>query len=29
MGYVDGRHPKRLIDSEYRGRKHFGVRPGA
>jgi ectoine hydroxylase-related dioxygenase (phytanoyl-CoA dioxygenase family) len=22
MGYVDGRHPKRLIDPNYRGRKH-------
>lgn len=29
MGYVDGRHPKRLIDGGYRGRKHHGVRPGA
>ena len=28
MGYVDGRHPKVLIDPEYRGRKHLGVRPG-
>ena len=22
MGYVDGRHPKKLIDPDYRGRKH-------
>lgn len=29
MGYVDGRHPKRLIDPDYAGRKHHGVRPGA
>jgi len=29
MGYVDGRHPKRLIDPDYRGRKYHGVRPGA
>lgn len=29
MGYVDGRHPKHLIDPDYRGRKHHGVRPGA
>lgn len=29
MGYVDGRHPKSLIDRAYRGRKHHGVRPGA
>lgn len=29
MGYVDGRHPKRLIDPDYRGRKHHGVRPGS
>lgn len=29
MGYVDGRHPKRLIDRDYRGRKYYGVRPGA
>ncbi len=28
MGYVDGLHPKRLIDSGYRGRKHHGVRRG-
>lgn len=26
---VDGRHPKRLIDSDNRGRKYHGVRPGA
>jgi ectoine hydroxylase-related dioxygenase (phytanoyl-CoA dioxygenase family) len=29
MGYVDGLHPKRLIDPDYRGRKHFGIRRGA
>lgn len=29
MGYVDGMHPKRLIDPAYRGRKHRGVRRGA
>jgi ectoine hydroxylase-related dioxygenase (phytanoyl-CoA dioxygenase family) len=29
MGYVDGRHPKRLIDPDYQGRKYRGVRPGA
>jgi ectoine hydroxylase-related dioxygenase (phytanoyl-CoA dioxygenase family) len=29
MGYVDGRHPRRLIDADYAGRKHHGVRPGA
>lgn len=29
MGYVDGRHPRGLIDPGYRGRKHRGVRPGA
>jgi ectoine hydroxylase-related dioxygenase (phytanoyl-CoA dioxygenase family) len=28
MGYVDGRHPQRLIDPDYRGRKARGVRPG-
>ena len=29
MGYVDGRHPKHLIDAGYRGRKYHGIRPGA
>lgn len=29
MGYVDGLHPRRLIEHGYRGRKHHGVRPGA
>jgi ectoine hydroxylase-related dioxygenase (phytanoyl-CoA dioxygenase family) len=29
MGYVDGRHPKHLIDPHYQGRKYQGVRPGA
>lgn len=29
MGYVDGLHPKRLIDPAYQGRKLLGVRPGA
>ncbi|MEQ8486992.1 MAG: phytanoyl-CoA dioxygenase family protein [Pseudomonadales bacterium] len=29
MGYVDGRHPKHLIDPHYQGRKHHGMRPGA
>lgn len=29
MGYVDGRHPRRLIDPGYQGRKHHGMRPGA
>lgn len=28
MGYVDGVHPKRLVDPDYRGRKHLGVRRG-
>lgn len=28
MGYVDGRHPRHLIDPGYSGRKHQGVRPG-
>ncbi len=22
MGYVDGQHPKRLINSDYKGRKY-------
>ncbi|MCY4198596.1 MAG: phytanoyl-CoA dioxygenase family protein [Gammaproteobacteria bacterium] len=25
VGYVDGVHPKRLIDSQYQGRKHHGT----
>jgi len=25
VGYVDGVHPKRLVDSAYRGRKHRGM----
>jgi ectoine hydroxylase-related dioxygenase (phytanoyl-CoA dioxygenase family) len=29
MGYVDGVHPKRLIDPDYQGRKLRGLRPGA
>lgn len=29
MGYVDGLHPRRLLEQSYRGRKYHGVRPGA
>ncbi len=25
MGYVDGLHPKRLINPDYRGRKDLGI----
>jgi hypothetical protein len=25
MGYVDGVHPKRLLDTDYRGRKERGL----
>lgn len=28
MGYVDGMHPRRLIDPAYQGRKHHGIRRG-
>jgi hypothetical protein len=27
MGYVDGRHPKNLIDPEYKGRKYRSELP--
>ena len=29
MGFVDGRHPKRLIDTNYLGRKHRADLPNS
>ena len=29
MGYVDGVHPRRLIDADYRGRKHRADLPAS
>ena len=29
MGYVDGQHPKRLIDPDYKGRKHRAELPAS